>query len=421
MSVIPQAVITGIGVVSPIGIGRQAFWQSLMHGESGVAPIQDLDLGTLSVQFGGQVDGFEPKEFVKPRKVLKLMCRDVAMGFSACGMAVEDAGLDSEQVDSDRFGVILGSEMLYGAPVELRDVFANSVSERGQFELKRFGTRFTADMFPLWMLKYLPNMPACHVGIAHQAFGPNNTIVQGEASSLLALIEATSVIQRDWADVVITGGTGSRLKVASMVHLQDAEWSHRSDDPAAASRPFDADRDGMVNGEGSGALILESEKHARARGAAILARVTGTASTFGDVHSKARFVNAVQRSIDLAMQRAGVTRHEVDHVNANGLSTVNHDRIEAGAIHASLGNVPVTAPKSFFGNLGAGSGAVELMASLLAFTEGVVPHTLNHQRTDTDCPIQVIQGQAKPVTQSAAVVLNQSQTGQAAAVVISRE
>ena len=196
MSAVSQVVITGVGVVSPIGIGRDSFWQSLMQGDSGVKPIDCVDLGSLPVQFGGQVDGFEPKKLVKPRKALKLMCREIEMGVAACGLAVDDAQLDPKQLDSDRFGIIFGSEMLYGPTEELTEVFSNSIGSGSGFDIRAFGTRFTSDMFPLWMLKYLPNMPACHVGIAHQAFGPNNTIVEGEASSLLALIEAVSVIER---------------------------------------------------------------------------------------------------------------------------------------------------------------------------------------------------------------------------------
>jgi 3-oxoacyl-[acyl-carrier-protein] synthase II len=390
----------------------------LMRGASGVTRIDIVDLGSLPIQFGGQVGEFDPKKFVQPRKAMKLMCREIEMGFAACGLAVEDARLDTEQIDSDRFGIIFGSEMLYGPARELREVFANSVTAGGEFDIRRFGARFTTDMFPLWMLKYLPNMPACHAGIAHQAYGPNNTVVQGEASSLLALIEAVSVIERGWADVMIAGGTGSRLQPTNLVHLDDRLWSHHGEDPAAACRPFDVDRDGMVNGEGSGAFILESELHAQARGASILARVAGSASVYGNPESSEHLITAIRRSMDLAMQRAQIRVGDVDHVNAHGLSSLEHDRLEAQAIQASLGEVPVTAPKSFFGNLGAGGGSVELAASVLAFQERLVPRTLNHAQTDACCPINVIRGEAKPVTQPTVVALNQSQTGQAAAVVI---
>lgn len=417
MSAAPQVVITGVGVVSPIGIGREAFWQSLQEGRSGVVTIGASDLGSLPVQFGGKVCGFEGKKYVKPRKAMKLMCRDIEMGFASCRLAVEDSQLDTEQVDSDRFGIIHGSEMLYGPSVELRDVFASSSAD-GQFDIRSFGKHFSSDMFPLWMLKYLPNMAACHVGISQQAYGPNNTVVQGEASSLLAMIEAVSVIQRGWADVMITGGTGSRLMPTSMVHLDVTDWSHRSDAPETACRPFDAERDGLVNGEGGAAFVLEAESHAKARGANILARVGGTASAFGKPDSNDRFTAAIQRTIDDAIRRSGVTASDVDHVNANGLGTVRDDHLEAVAINASLNDAPVTALKSYFGHLGAGCGAVELAASVLAFSNGTVPPTLNHSQTDRNCPIQVIHGEAKSVTKSVAIALNQSRSGQTAAVAI---
>ena len=176
----------------------------------------------------------------------------------------------------------------------------------------------------------------------------------------------------------------------------------------------------MVNGEGSGAFVLETESHARARGAPILARIIGSARTYGDPGCDERFGSAIRRSIDLAVQAANLSVGDVDHVNANGLSTLAHDPLEAQAIHASLADVPVTAPKSFFGNLGAGGGAVELAASVLACQTGSVPHTLNHRQTDSSCPVRVIGEQAKPMTQPAVVAINQSQTGQATAAVIVR-
>ncbi len=420
MSSAPQAVITGVGVISPIGQGREAFWQALLSGQNGIRQVTTVDLGNLPVKFGGQIENFDAKEHIKPRKAIKLMCRDVELGFAAATMACEDAGLDSDQVDSDRFGIIFGSEMLYGSPLEMRDLFHNSVAENG-FDIRKFGGRILADLFPLWMLKYLPNMAACHVGIAHQAYGPNNTIVQGEASSLLALIEAVSVIERGWADVMITGGTGNRLKPMSLVHLSDQLWSHRNDDPAAASRPFDAERDGMVNGEGSGAFVVESEAHAQARGATILARVAGYGSAFDPRSFGEPFLGlGIRRSMERALRTADCTSEDIDHINAHGLSSVADDPVEAQAIQAVAADVPVTAPKSFFGNLGAGSGAVEMAASVLALAKGDVPYTRNYEHPDPACPVNVIHRRTKPVEKPIALMLNQSQTGQAVAVAIAR-
>jgi 3-oxoacyl-[acyl-carrier-protein] synthase II len=382
-----KAVITGVGVASPIGLGRDAFWQALLSGQSGVAAVTIVDLGTLPVKFGAEVADFSPQKYVKPRKALKLMCREIELGFASATLAVEDAELATDQVDSERFGIVFGSEMFYGSTLELRELFHNSVNEKG-FDIRQFGGRLYSDMFPLWLLKYLPNMAACHVGIAHQAHGANNTIVQGEASSLLAFSEAVSVIERGWADVMIAGGTGSRLKPMSLVHLSDRQWSHRDHDPAAASRPFDAGRDGMVNGEGSAAFVIESEAHATARGARILARVAGYGNSFDSRLLGQPFSGlGIRRSIEWAMRGADCVTDDIDHINAHGLSTVVDDPVEAQAIQAVAADVPVTALKSFFGNLGAGGGAVELAASVLAFEHGVVPFTRNYETPDPKCPV----------------------------------
>jgi 3-oxoacyl-[acyl-carrier-protein] synthase II len=277
-------------------------------------------------------------------------------------------------------------------------------------------------MYPLWMLKFLPNMTACHIGISHDARGPNNTICQGEASSLLAMIEAMWIVERGQADVMIAGGSGSRLSMAPMMFRTTRNVSHRNDDPAGASRPFDSERDGMVNGEGGAAFVMESEGHARARGATILAKVSGWGSSVGPPSDgTALNGDAINRSIRSAVERAGKTIDQVGHVNAHATGTREGDPVEAQAIRNCLGSVPVTAPKSYFGNLGAGGGAVELAASVLALMHGQVPPTLNYQHPDPACPVAVVHSQSTAVTQPTALVLSQSGTGQAAALLLESE
>jgi 3-oxoacyl-[acyl-carrier-protein] synthase II len=335
-------------------------------------------------------------------------------------MAIEDAGLDPARVDPDRFGVVFGSQMLYGDIAELEDIYRYAIVT-GQFHLPRFAERIGADLYPLWMLKYLPNMAACHIGIAFDARGHNNTIVQGEASSLLALIECVTAIQRGHADVMISGGTGSRLGLTAMMYRGDSNLSHRHDDPAGASRPFDRDRDGMVNGEGAAALVLESRSHAECRGAPALCQISGYGRAFAAPdEDRGSQASTVARTISQTLSAAGVGAANVGHVNANGLSTLADDAVEAQAIQRALGGTPVTAPKSYFGNLGAGTGAVEMVASILALVHGQVPPTLNYSRPDPGCPIQVVHGEPLRTGARAALVLNQSTTGQVAAAVLER-
>lgn len=422
MSSPPQVVITGVGVVSPIGIGKDACWRAMLAADSGVAKLQKYDLGVLPFHIGAEILDFQSKDYVKPRKAIKLMCDDIQVGFAAAGMAVADAGLEREaSLDQERFGVVFGGEMMYGPPEELTEVIRNSIVN-DQHSLRRMGDRIKSDMFPLWMLKYLPNMIACHVGIAHQAHGPNNTVVQGEASSLLAISEAASVIERGWADIMISGGMGNRLNPTSAVYRTETIYSRRSEDPAAASRPFDAGRDGQVFGEGSAAFVLESRKHAQKRGANILGSIAGYGSAFECRQENQEFAgDAIRRAMQVALQQAGIPPNAIDHINAHGLSTPIDDRVEARAIRTTLGDVPVTAPKSLFGNLGAGGGAVELVATVLGMYHRQIPPTRNFVQPDPDCPVNVIHGSPQAGTKSYALKISQSNTGQSAAIVIAAE
>lgn len=412
------AVITGIGLVSPIGIGAEAFWASLQAGRSGVGPFRDLMETPMPVRFGAVIHDFDPKQHVKPRKTLKVMSREIQMAFAAAAAATDEAGIEKGLVDPDRLGVVFGSDMLYCDLSELEDAYRTCMGEDG-FDYQQWGKRALSDLYPLWLLKYLPNMAACHVGIAHDARGHNNSVTLGEASGLVSLLEAVRVIERGKADVMIAGGTGSRLSIAAMMYRGDSNLSHRADDPAAASRPFDADRDGLVNGEGAGAIVVESRAHALARGATILAEVAGGGIAHEPLREDEPEKGSGMRSaITGALQDAGIRAEDLDHVNARGMSTVQQDVAEAMVIRDLLGDVPVTAPKSYFGSLGAGSGAVELAASVLGFVHGSIPPTLNYETPDPNCDINVIRGEAKPVQRSTALALNQAGTGQAVAVAL---
>ncbi|MDP6445516.1 MAG: beta-ketoacyl-[acyl-carrier-protein] synthase family protein [Pirellulaceae bacterium] len=409
--------ITGLGVTSPIGIGRDEFWESLLAGKSGVRALPE---GTeLPVHIGADVESFEPKLYVKPRKSLKVMCREVQLGYSAATLAVGDAGLDAAEVDSDRFGVLYGCDMLYCEISTLEDSYRAAIGEGGEFEFDRWGEAMS-NMYPLWMLMFLPNMVACHIGIALDARGPNNTIVVGDSSSLSALIEAVSVMQRGWADVMIAGGAGSRLNVTPMMYRTQESLSQRFENPASASRPFDADRDGLVNGEGAAAFVLETREHAERRGAQPLAQISGMSCSFGNPESEP-YIAAIARSIRGALAQANWEAGDVGHVNAHATGSLRYDAWEAQAIREVMGDAPVTAPKSLFGHVGAGCGALELAVSTLGVAAGKVPPTLNYETPDETCPVNVIAGEPLTETARRAIVMSQSTTGQTAAVAIDGE
>lgn len=413
-----EVVVTGMGIVSPIGVGKDAFWKSLREGRSGVGTIDRFKDIIEPKKFGGRILDFDPKEFVVPRKSLKVMSRDSQFAFAAAQMAWDDSGLIRGVVDPERFGVIFGADFIYLNEQELIEPFRSCIVD-GEFQQPRWGTHAMSELYPLWLLKHLPNMPTCHIGISFDARGHNNTISHGDVSSLEALAEAVRVIQRRAADVMLIGGVGQRIHHTVIYGQKDDFMSHRHEDPAGASRPFDADRDGFVYGEGGAAYILESRRHAEARGAKILARVLSTASACEPVRrDRLQQGTAIVRTIQKAVADAGFTPHQIGHVNAHGVSTIHQDRIEARAICETLGEVPVTAPKSLFGNLGAGSGAVEMAASILSFETGEVPATLNYRTPDPECPVRVIHREPHRAKQRTAIILNQAPRGQAIAVVI---
>ncbi len=413
-----QIVITGMGVVSPIGIGGEAVWASLRDRRSGVRDLGLFRGPDLPPPFGADVADFDPKQAVRPRKSLKVMSRDIQLAFAAADAACEQAGHQAAPFDPDRMGVLFGAEPIPCDLDELVGAFRACVAS-GQFDFHRWGERAFPEMFPLWMLKYLPNMPACHIAIAQDARGPNNSMTLGDVSSLLAVAEAVRVIERGHADVIVAGGASSRISPALWVRSGVFHYSRRDGDPTAASRPFDAERDGMVPGEGAAAFVLETRSHAEARGAAVLGRVLGYASAFEPTRpGQPLSGKAIRSAVTQALAYAGLRPDEIGHVNAHGMSTRHDDRIEAQAIHATLGDVPVFAPKSYFGNLGPGGGAVEMAASVLALAHGTVPPTLNYEHPDPECPVNVVGGQGAPARQPTALLLNHTPYGQAAAVVL---
>lgn len=415
-----EVVITGLGVVSPIGVGRDAFQASLHAGRSGVRLISRFNATGFPVWIGAEVleSDFDPKAHIRPRKSLKVMSREIQFGFTAADMAMGEAGLAEGSVDPERLGVVFGADMIYCELDELESAFRRCM-EGGEFQFDRWGEAAMSEMFPLWLLRNLPNMVACHVAIAFDGRGPCNTVCHSDVSGLTAIAEAVRVIQRGKADVMIAGGVGGRVHPTLMAYRGDADLSHRRDDPARAMRPFDAARDGLVNGEGSAAIVLESRSYAEKRGARILGRVLSLASGHTGSASEAGASSAaIGHVIAEALRRADLSAADLGHVNAHGLSTPQADRIEAQAIHDELGDIPVTAPSSYFGHLGAGSGAMCLAASMVGLAEGEIPATLNYETPDPQCPVNVIHQKPLATSNRTFLKLAASRLGQTAAIVI---
>lgn len=416
-----NVVITGIGIACPLGIGREAVWAAIGRGESGVRRIPHMDDAGWPIPMGGVIpdDDFDPKEWVKPRKSLKVMAREIQLAFACGEQAWDSAGLETANVDPERMGVVCGAGLMYCEPDELETAYRACIVD-GKFDYDRWGEAGLGEMFPLWMLKYLPNMAACHLGIRRDARGPTNSIAHGDASSLLALAEALSVIRRGMADVMMVGGSSSRL------HMVDPFWPECIDawregiDPATACRPFDKDRVGAVCGEGAAVMVLESESHARRRGAKPLATLSAVATrSEASTASHRPTGRAIAQSIEAALGQADLKPADVALVKAHAGGARRADAVEARAIRETLGDAPVTAPKSYFGNAGAAGGAVELAVTLMAMDAGLALPTLNYRKPDPECPVEVV-ASTKMLGGDAVLALNHNLAGQAVAAVLTR-
>jgi len=414
-----EVVFTGIGIACPLGIGREAVWSAVEERRSGVRLIDRLAETNFPTPIGGEVLDFEPKQYVKPRKSLKVMSRETQLGFTAARLAWEDAGLDDATPDPERLGVVVGLNNIRARIEELADAY-RATSDQGQFDMTRWGTGMR-EMYPLWMLKFLPNMVCCHIGIALDARGPINTILEGEVSALLAIIEAADVIARGHADVMLAGGASSMLPMVDLLWRGGIDMSRNTANPAQACRPFDAQRDGSVASEGASMFVLESREHARRRGAVEQAQVLGYGRRCEPCAATQKPTGqAIRQAIEAALAMGNVPASEIDHVNAHGVGTVEDDATEARAIEQVLGEVPVTAPKSFFGNLGGGSGATELAISLLGMKHGVTPPTLNYEQPDPACPVNVV-STAQPTRTPNLLATNHKRTGQAVSLLVSAD
>ena len=407
-----RVVITGLGPVTPIGTGVSAFWNALLEKRSGVRRVRAFDPSRFDAQIGGEIDGLNIGEYVPKsyRKAAKIMARDIMLAVAAAHQAVSDAKLRTKcliergegdggaNVDNTRFGANIGAGLICADLPELTEAL-HGANENGEFSFARWGTDGMNNLTPLWLLKFLPNMLACHVTIVHDAEGPSNTITCGEASSHLAIGEAFRSITRGAADVCICGGAES--KANAMALLRQAlgrRLSLRNDQPERACRPLAADRDGTVISEGGGLVILEELEHARRRGARIYAELIGfgaghdafMASQPSRPHPEGRGTAVAIRK---ALRDAGIAPEQVGLIAVFAAGLIEHDRSEAVAIRSVLGarteQVPAMAIKAGIGNSGAGSGAIDFIAAVLALYHATIPPAFNSAPVDPSCGLRV--------------------------------
>ena len=425
-----RIVITAMGLISPIGIGRDAVLGSLQAGRSGVGTVQRYRGAATPGGIGGEVADLGEENAKKEcftekeeKKAVKLMCREILLGTCAAKYALVDSGMDLDAIDHERMGVEYGANLMFFAPEQMADAARAASDPSGTFHFEDWGSKGLKSMEPLWMLKYLPNMPACHIAIFFQALGPNNSVTVDEASPGVAITEAMNILERGAADMMLVGGTGTRINPVKSMHVNLWEGlAYDANNPSASCKPFDAGRSGTVAGEAAACLLLEEESHALARGAKILGRIhSGASSCVCSPDGKANPQQALVNSVQAAMRRAGVSPSDIGHYNAHGLGSVADDAVEAAAIHQIFGTsanqLPVTGLKGFFGNSGAASGLVELACSLLSLGEGSIPQTLNTTSPDSALELDVVTGSPRSTSNKLFVSANFTSRGQASAIV----
>lgn len=393
-----RVVITGLGVVSSVGTGVDKFWKSLTSGTSGISRITQFPADDLRCKIAGQIDDFDISNFITPKEARRLdtFCH-YAIG--AAEEAVANSGLNADNCDLDRVGVLVGSGI--GGIATLEDQ-AVVLKDRGP-----------AKSSPLMVPMMIPDMASGILSIRHNFRGPNTCVVTACASAAHSIGEAMWVIKRGDADAMLTGGAEAclcRLGVNGFCAMR--ALSERNDDPEHASRPFDAGRDGFVPSEGAGILVLESYEHAKARGAEILAEICGYGASGDAYHITAPSPdgNGATRAIRMALKHADVAPEDISYINAHGTSTPLNDKMETAALKSALGDaaykIAVSSTKSMTGHTLGAAGGLESAAAILAIRDGVVPPTINYETPDPDCDLDYVPNQAREMPVDVALNVN---------------
>lgn len=432
-----QVVVTGMGLVSPLSLSLESFWNSLVAGESGLRPFAPLHLAAPT-PFTGDIDDFGDLDAAQKKaikKSLKVMSREIQLAVAATCRALHSGGVTFGQLPATRVGVSFGSDYIVTTPEEFTEPFIACLRQhvpgtavsKELYDRTRWALDGLPKMTPLWQLKYLPNMPASHIAILNAFHGPSNSITLREASVGAVVGEAAAIIAENRADAMLVGTTGSRLHPVKLVHaLLNEELSPE------LCRPFDRNRQGTLLGEGAGALFLEERNHAEKRGATIYAEVLAASYRIGfeTVQNKSGTLRngkrvacqkTVERVLRDLLRQSRLEPEEIGHVSAHGLGSRWTDAEEATAIQNVFGGrktpIPVCAMKGFWGNLGAGSGTIELIGSILALRHRHLYPSLNVETPDPTAPVSVTNSGDMP-SGSSFVKLAISPQGQVSGVLL---
>ncbi|TVS08840.1 MAG: hypothetical protein EA423_00765 [Phycisphaerales bacterium] len=400
-----RAVITGLGVVTAYGVGLEALWAGLSSGRSALGPVKLFDASGFACSAGGEAEGVSAKDAVPKtyRKFVKVMARDTELAVVAAGLAVEDAGLTTRAGEGEptyapgRMGCHIGAGLMATELKELTSALATAIGEDGQFGLDAWGSKGINNLQPLWLLKYLPNMLACHVTILHGCEGPSNTLTDAEASGLLSLGESARVIQRGDAEVCFSGGAESKLNPMGVLRMTRAGRLAETNgaDPASLVRPYDAGATGQLLGEGGGILIVEEAEAAAARGAKVYAEILGFGAGQSGrgldsltLEGEAPEVDdGLVGAIERALGEAGCGADEIDAIVPHAAGHVWMDSGEAGALREvfgeRLGSVPLVTLTPGIGECMAGAGGVQAVVAAACLARGRLPGRI-HAGSPTD-------------------------------------
>jgi len=431
-----RVVITGLGAISPLGLTVEEMWQGLCEGKCGIGPITAFDPVGFSCKIAGQVPDFKIQKFVPKshRKAVKLMSRDIELAVVAAKEAFESSGLVTKgidesniNVDPTRMAINLGAGLISCDLVELGPAIEKSITE-GAFDIHKWGRDGLEAITPLWLLKYLPNMLACHIGIIHDIQGPSNTITCGEAAGQLAIGEACDVISRGSADIALAGGGEAKVNPIVMLRqcLLKRAVSGGGDCPASACRPFDADAKGSVFGEAAAMVILESLEAAQSRDAKIYAEIAGFGSS-NSINPEYEHIeadgNGIRIAIEKALADAGIGADELDLIIPHGTAIAVDDLAEATALQSVLGKAatrPAVLPtKSMLSHTGAASGALDVVVATKAMTEGKIPAAKNCEKKAAGCDLNIVR-QTQQANIRYALCCSYTFGGQTAAVVLKK-
>jgi 3-oxoacyl-[acyl-carrier-protein] synthase II len=424
-----RVVITGLGVVAPNGIGKDAFWAACVSGLSAVGHIRSFDASEHPVKVAAEVHDFDVIPFLPDghRKSAKVMSRAMRFAVGAARLALADSGLDLDREDSGRVGVVMGTGIVPVDLAELAPVLVRASDEEGRLQPSRLGRQGEGVVFPLWILKHLPNMVAAHISLVLHAQGPNSTITTACAAGTQAVGEAFRLIARGDAELIFAGGADSRMDpLLLLAYTSLGALSRATRPPTEVSRPFDGGRDGFVLGEGAGVLVLEELEHARARGSTVYAEVLGFGSSF-DAYALTKpdpDAGGAARAMEAALNEARLDRTAIDYINAHGTSTRLNDLMETRAVKRVFGEgartLSLSSIKSMVGHLIGAAGAVEAVALALTLRQGLLPPTINQTRPDPECDLDYVPNNAREVRVRAAMSTSFGFGGQNAALVMRR-